>query len=306
MRFKTAVCIITYKREKDLLLCINSIIKQKCKFKFDVIIVDNDNKSKLKKNIDELNDLNEININYYIESKKGIPNARNKCIEIVQDKYKYLVFIDDDEMPYKENWLELMIESIEKFKCDVVSGPVLSNYKSKKNSFLNKKVFFNRRKRHKTGTKLKNCATNNMIANVKIFKNYQRPFNENFSKIGGSDSHFFRNAHKDGIISKWNNEAPVIENIPENRTGLYWILKRMLRVGVSMAYSHYLDKRYYKIFKKFIHAIISICINVIILPFIAIIELLRMNGVFIKQLNRICKSLGYILGVFNIHISDYS
>ena len=34
----------------------------------------------------------------------------------MRKKADYMIFIDDDEMPYKENWLELMIESIEKFK----------------------------------------------------------------------------------------------------------------------------------------------------------------------------------------------
>ena len=242
MNPEIAICIITYKRFDKLKLCINSISNQTTNFDYDIIIVDNDSESKIEKSIRELSQEKKLKIKYYIEPIKGIANARNKCVEVVRNKYKYLVFIDDDEEAL-DNWLENLVNSIKEFQSDIVAGPVISEFPDQLFSFINKRSFFNRKTLPK-GTVLKNCRTGNLIADTKIFNIYPIPFEQKFKNMGGSDSHFFKKIYKDGFVTKWNDQAMVKERVPKERAKLLWIIKRMLRVGASNSYSDYLNDLY--------------------------------------------------------------
>ena len=303
MNPKIAICIITYKRLSKLKLCINSIANQTTNLDYDIIIVDNDSESKIEDSIHKLAQAKKLNIKYYIEHAKGIPNARNKCIEIIREKYEYLVFIDDDEEA-SNNWLDRLVNSIKELQSDIVAGPVISELPNQSFSLLNKKSFFNRN-RPATGTLLKNCRTGNMIADTKIFNKYPAPFEEKFKTMGGSDSHFFKKIHKDGFITKWDNQAIVKEIVPKERTKLLWIVKRMLRVGASNAYSDYLNNLYKRILRKCISSTITLPIYTCITPMILILEIITRNGLFIRHLNRLFKSAGYLFGSFRIKIKDY-
>tara|TARA_Y100001970_G_C14197253_1_gene838847 strand:- start:984 stop:1901 length:918 start_codon:yes stop_codon:yes gene_type:complete len=298
-----AICIITYRRFDNLKLCINSIASQKTKFKYDIIIVDNDCESRIKKAIDEIAQAKQLSIKYYIENTKGIPNARNKCVEIARDSYKYLIFIDDDEEAL-DNWLESLVKSIKELNSDIVIGPVISEFTKKPSNFINIEDFFNR-KRYPTGTILKNGRTGNMIANTTIFKNYEKPFETSFNKMGGSDSHFFKKIHKDGFITKWDNEAIVKEIIPKQRAKISWIIKRMLRVGASNAYSDLLEKKYKKISIKVLESILKLSLSIFVLPLALTLEIIKKKSVFIKYLARIFRVTGYLLGIINIQVHDY-
>ncbi len=303
MKSQIAICIITYKRFKKLKLCIESIIEQKTKFKYDIIIVDNDSESNIKKPVQKISAEKKVNIKYYIENKKGIPFARNKCVEVTKNNYEYLIFIDDDEEA-SDNWLNSLVRSIKEFNCDVVIGPVLSEFNHKTYKSINVKEFFNR-KRYNSGSIMKNGRTGNMIAHSYLFKKYKQPFEVGFNKMGGSDSHFFKKIHKDGFITKWNDEAIVKEIVPEQRTKISWIIKRMMRVGASNAYSDILDKNYKKILVKNIAAIINIFIKTTLAPIALIREMVLNKPIFMRYLSKIFKSTGYFFGTIRIKINDY-
>ena len=303
MNPEIAICIITYKRLSKLKLCINSIANQTTSFDYDIIIVDNDSESKIETSIYEIAQEKKLSIKYHIEHTKGIASARNKCVEIVRSKYKYLVFIDDDEEAL-DNWLDSLVNSIKKFQSDIVAGPVISEFEDQSFSFINKRSFFNR-KRPPTGTLLKNCRTGNLIANTKIFNKYPIPFEEKFKTMGGSDSHFFKTIHKDGFITKWDNQAIVKEIVSKERTKLLWIIKRMLRVGASNAYSDYLNNLYKKILRKCISSVLTLPIYICITPIILMLEIITRSELFIKHLNRLFKLAGYLFGSIKIKVNDY-
>ena len=152
---------------------------------------------------------------------------------------------------------------------------------------------------------MKNGRTGNMIANTNIFKKYQAPFEASFNKMGGSDSHFFKRIHKDGFITRWNNEAIVKEIVPKKRAKISWIIKRMLRVGASNAYSDILDKKYKKISIKILESIFKLSINICVIPIALILEIIKKKPIFISYLARIFRMLGYLFGIIRIKIRDY-
>ena len=85
-----AICIITNKRPIFLRRCITSILNQK--LDFDLYIIDNDKDASAKRIVESMQDDTSFRLNYILEKNKGIPYARNRAVECVKDKYKYLVF----------------------------------------------------------------------------------------------------------------------------------------------------------------------------------------------------------------------
>ena len=120
---KLVIGIITYKRPDNLKNCIQSLLKQICEIKYDIIVVDNDKEQSAKRIVQSFN---VENILYQVEEVKGIPYARNKVVKLIMDKYKYLAFIDDDEIA-NVDWLENLYKTIIEYDVDVVSGPVYAH-----------------------------------------------------------------------------------------------------------------------------------------------------------------------------------
>ena len=131
-----------------------------------------------------------IECNYFTEEKRGVSAVRNQCIRICKEKEaNYLIFIDDDEVADK-NWLQHLFNTEKEYEAEVVEGPHLCKFEGIPHDSI-KKVYFNR-KRAKTGTIPKHCATSNVLINMDIFKKIpDLAFNESFGLMGGEDTHFF-------------------------------------------------------------------------------------------------------------------
>ena len=104
---KTLICICTYKRNSSLLECIKSIKKLNRfnKNEIGILILDNttnNNSLKISKELKKT----KLNIYHLNEKKRGIVNARNKCLISAKEfNPKYLAFIDDD-VRLDKNWLK--------------------------------------------------------------------------------------------------------------------------------------------------------------------------------------------------------
>lgn len=99
MKSEITVIIPTYKPQKYIEDCIDSLLKQTlCKGKYDVLIVINGEKEPYFSNLKErYKDYSFIKIIYTPE--KGVSNARN--IGILESENDYLVFVDDDDFVSK-------------------------------------------------------------------------------------------------------------------------------------------------------------------------------------------------------------
>lgn len=109
-----SVVIITYKREDHLFRCLQSVSQQTNK-PDEVIIIDNDRAGSARK---ILPFFAKLPIKFAIESRKGIPFARNKGISLARGKF--LFFIDDDCVADK-NWIKnaLQIMTIQNFEIGI-------------------------------------------------------------------------------------------------------------------------------------------------------------------------------------------
>ena len=88
---KFTVVIVTYNRPKELLISLNSVIKQK--FKASEIIIINNFKRKITKNTLGIN-LKNIKI---INSKKNLMSGNGRNLGAFKSKNKFIAFLDDDD-----------------------------------------------------------------------------------------------------------------------------------------------------------------------------------------------------------------
>ncbi|EOU1468765.1 TPA: glycosyltransferase family 2 protein [Clostridium perfringens] len=137
-----SILIPVYNGEKYIHKCIESILEQKTKYSYEIIIV-NDGSTDYTLNI-----LNKFNLNKNIiilnQMNKGISAARNKAIDYA--KGKYLMFIDSDDtiLPYA---VENMLNEAYKEDADIVEGKYINyldnNIKYLDRPLWNKKIKVN-------------------------------------------------------------------------------------------------------------------------------------------------------------------
>ena len=299
MNNEIAVCLITYKRPILLRKCIESLEMQT--HEFDLYIIDNDKEHSAKRVVKFIQHDSEIKLNYQLEKIKGIPYARNRAINTVKNDYKYLAFIDDDEVAEKD-WLENLKKTLEKYDADIVAGPVYPIIKSHYPEWIK---YFSHRNKYKTGQLMNKCATGNVIMKTSIFKNIKKPFLEEFKNTGGSDSHLFSSLFNQGYKIIWTSDAIVKENIEENRLKVKWFLARFFRTGNSKAFSLKSKKKYKKILSGLFESTTKLIISLILVIPMLLIYFLGFKNFYLKTIKRLVKSVGFILGTFGYKYEDY-
>ena len=239
---KILICIPTYKRNNSLLECVKSIKKLNRfnKNEIGILILDNttnNNSLKISKELKKT----KLNIYHLNEKKRGIVNARNKCLQAA-NKFnpKYLAFIDDD-VKLDKNWLSNNLLIINNYSADIVTGP--QNYlKVKQNeNLINYNELFEKKYNNKI-KKVKWAATNNVFIrykSIKLIPNLK--FDKNLNKFGiGEDQLFFSTLNNLGLKILWSKKVKVFEKIHSHRNTSDWVKDRSFRLGIL---GHYIDTK---------------------------------------------------------------
>ena len=292
---KTLICICTYKRNSSLLECIKSIKKLNRfnKNEIGILILDNtinNNSLKISKELKKT----KLNIYHLNEKKRGIVNARNKCLQAA-NKFnpKYLAFIDDD-VKLDKNWLNNNLLIINNYSADIVTGP--QNYlKVKQNeNLINYNELFEKKYNNKI-KKVKWAATNNVFIrykSIKLIPNLK--FDKNLNKFGiGEDQLFFSTLNKLGLNILWSSTVKVFEKIHIHRNTLNWVKNRSFRLGIL---GHYIDTKLHgKILGYFLNYLK--CFFYLFIFFLTIINPLA-KVYKIKLLNLFFRFYGRLKGPF--------
>ena len=292
---KTLICICTYKRNNSLLECIKSIKKLNRfnKNEIGILILDNtinNNSLKISKELKKT----KLNIYHLNEKKRGIVNARNKCLQAA-NKFnpKYLAFIDDD-VTLDKNWLINNLLIINNYSADIVTGP--QNYlKVKQNeNLINYNELFEKKYNNKI-KKVKWAATNNVFIrykSIKLIPNLK--FDKNLNKFGiGEDQLFFSTLSNLGLKILWSKKVKVFEKIYSHRNTPNWVKNRSFRLGIL---GHYIDiKLYGKILGYFLNYLK--CFFYLFIFFLTIINPLA-KVYKIKLLNSFFRFYGRLRGPF--------
>ena len=292
---KTLICICTYKRNNSLLECIKSIKKLNRfnKNEIGILILDNtinNNSLKISKELKKT----KLNIYHLNEKKRGIVNARNKCLQAA-NKFnpKYLAFIDDD-VKLDKNWLNNNLLIINNYSADIVTGP--QNYlKVKQNeNLINYNELFEKKYNNKI-KKVKWAATNNVFIrykSIKLIPNLK--FDKNLNKFGiGEDQLFFSTLSNLGLKILWSKKVKVFEKIYSHRNTPDWVKNRSFRLGIL---GHYIDTKLHgKILGYFLNYLK--CFFYLFIFFLTIINPLA-KVYKIKLLNLFFRFYGRLRGPF--------
>ena len=164
---------------------------------------------------------------------EGFSSARNYLLDWVEDQYKYLIMIDDDEYP-EDKWLSEMISTIQNSAKVAIIGPVLPDFGSYSGWKIHLKHYYH----NQFGVNPTNVSTlscGNVTLNLEVMKSrVHRPyFDEKFNLSGGEDTAFARLILKffgnDAIM--YNPNAIVYEQIPDERLRLVWMFRKHQKIG---------------------------------------------------------------------------
>lgn len=271
--------------------------------KIELLVVDNDPNASAKNLIEELNKDFVFKINYAVEEKRGISNARNRLLkEALNLGASHIALFDDDEVVDK-NWLASHVSYYDKNPdAHVISGPTYNKFQKEYPSFIVNNNIFKSSTTKKTGLKRESCASGNVFFPTKIMSESNIYFDTSHVFMGGEDGEFFSRVANEGYSIVWNNDAVNYEMIGDERANIKWILNRSYYNG----YSGYLLKCKNKcslIYKlvmllKIIPVLIA---NLLILPFALMIG----TTLFFNVAGISCKTIGKLMAVIKSKPLNY-
>ncbi len=221
-----AVTVATRDRPASCRRLVDALLDQKLpkEWQLRVIVVDNDPGGS------RLTLPDDPRVEVLHEPEPGIPFARNRGVERALPWADVITFIDDDEVP-DDSWLRTLVEGLDRYDADVVSGPVRSVFPTGTPTWLAEHPVFQRRPR-RPGEHLTETYTANTAARSEVFRDGRR-FDPAFRRTGGSDTQLFRQAHQAGARIRWVAEANVEESVPAERARIGWIMARSFRYGAN-------------------------------------------------------------------------
>ncbi|WHI45305.1 glycosyltransferase [Microbulbifer sp. VAAF005] len=186
------ICICTYQRPERLRNSLQSLAKLQLPSDLNVaaLIVDNDSDAQAgRKVVDELSESFPFPLNCAVEEQRGIPCARNRCIDELNNMgADYLVFIDDDEW-VEADWLIQLYDYSQKLGGNsVVCGSVIRRWPDSVPAYYSH-IFY--RQKRKTGEELNYCATSNVLIPMSSIRSLSLRFNEQDPLGAGTDVIFF-------------------------------------------------------------------------------------------------------------------
>jgi succinoglycan biosynthesis protein ExoM len=229
------VTICTARRPQMLLVALKSLVKLSVPEggTLSVAVIENDLTAQSLSVIEEIRKFSLVPVSYYLESKMGIPEARNRSIEAaLSERADWVAMIDDDEY-VEPDWLLLLYNGCLRYKADVATGPVrqISDgipphwWKPVADS------------RNKTGELRRDAYTNNVLFHSRLIAlgGLGLKFDLRFTS-GADDIDFFRRAHERGARIVSVAEAIAVETVPASRLVLGRYLKRNFMVAGSNSF----------------------------------------------------------------------
>ena len=293
--------IITYKRPLWLKRLLLELMKQKAEgFSFSILVVDNANDAETQQVVRSFSQ-NNIEISYFVESNRGIVSARNRVVsECSKTDAHYLAFIDDDEWPENDLWLQRLFVVAENENVDIVTSHVISvNEEMSKNwatEILYPKNTLTERERVKV------FYTNNVLLSTSMLSKMSPCFDERFAMTGASDYHFSLKCQLAGYECVYAH-SPVLEELPNSRANLKWFCRRGFRSGIGYTRAHLFEEAFLKVVVKcfILSGVRFIRGTALIIQSLVI----RNKSCLANGLFRLCSSVGTLAGFLGIKHQEY-
>lgn len=231
---RVRIAVLTFRRPADIAAALPQLRDQAMSgidehTEVDIVVVDNDPEGSARPLVTSFAAEHPgVAVHYENETTPGISAARNRALVRAGDR-DVLVFIDDDERPTPP-WLTSLLATYREHRSAAVVGPVISEFEVEPDRWVQAGRLFSRR-RLPTGTRVDVAATNNLLLDLHQIRALGLSFDPRFGLSGGSDTMFTCELHRNGGVMVWNDEALVIDVVPQQRSTMRWVLLRAVRSG---------------------------------------------------------------------------
>lgn len=230
MKTVLSIIIVNYHTEKEILECLNSIIKSRIKLPFEIIIVDNNESDMFRAKLN-----NKFPAAHYIKTNKNIGYGPANNIGARGAKGKYLFFLNPDTIVY-QNAVTILLETLRTKKDIGIVAPLLLD--------KNKKTYSLQGTRQlgvKEGIVILSFI-NKLFPNNHIFKNYwMQDWSKKknievdvipgtaflirkhiFEEVGGFDEQFFLFFEESDLCKRVRERGYIIMMIPDAKVIHIW------------------------------------------------------------------------------------
>lgn len=297
------ICIITFNRPNGLQTLLNSInhlqFAKVTKPNLRIVVVDNDPEGSAKNICHAFSKTIQFPLDYYIESKRGIPQARNRAIREARPQTDFIVFIDDDELPAPQ-WLDELLFIQSQRDAPMVYGPVLPRLDDAPAWFV--RGGWLTPKRYLDGALIDNAATGNILIRRDVLIHLgDLPFNQEMALTGGSDTHFFVRAQHAGFQIYWADNALVYEWQPRSRFTARWILMRAFRDAYNELYLDTISQlQLMARIKRTLLGLGRVLAGIFLLPLFALLALFKGRHFLLKPVRIVFRGLGMLTSALKI------
>ena len=135
-----SIIVPSYNAEQTIMECIKSVIRQKTRYDYELIII-NDGSKDCTQNIVE--SIKDNHIRVINQENRGFSGARNRGID--ECVGKYIMFLDSDDL-LQGNCIDEMMDAIIDNSADIVQGSYFSfvgNINNRQNTILTAKIIEN-------------------------------------------------------------------------------------------------------------------------------------------------------------------
>ncbi len=181
------IAIATYFRPTGLQRMLDSLEAVVSSASVDILVVDNDAKGSAR----SVAVNHPLDLVYVVEPEPGVAAARNRALDHFSDRYRALIFVDDDEWVSPPSWLTILTTFAAETEADVVVGPVISVFLEPEPRWVQRGGFYMRRF-PKNGAHLPTAPAGNtlLLRDMWVRAGFPR-FDSAFSASGGEDDDFF-------------------------------------------------------------------------------------------------------------------
>ena len=294
----------TFKRPNMLEKCLESIsaLKLPQNIKTEILVVDNDETASAKEVVEKFRNIISIPVNYFVEEKRGLSNARNRLIlEAVNLGASHIAMFDDDII-LPENWLVNYVDYYNgNENAVVVTAPSYAKFTQEPPKYILKNDLFKCHTTKKTGSIRDDAASGNVFFPLTLVTELKLNFNSEYIFMGGEDGRFFGEASSKGAVIVWCNDCFNYELNGSDKINIKWIINRSYYNGYSASQKKLKSKsRLYK-YVYVVKHIIPVLINFLAVPFSIILGF----SFFVNMLGLSAKSCGKLTGAVNTKPLDY-
>ena len=237
---RLTVCACTYRRPEGLRVLLNGLAAQRfaatARPAFDVVIVDNEGSADARVTCERIRQKTGLEISYVHEPQRGIPYARNACLDQVAPQAEFFAMIDDDEIP-EPDWLDQLLLAQAKADADVVRGAVVPVFVDGAPAWIRGGDFFGWPKPGRAapadGADLGSASSNNVLVRVAAVRALGLRFDTTLAFTGGTDALFFRQMKLAGCRIVYAAAARVREIVPPQRATFAYLWRAHYKQGCN-------------------------------------------------------------------------